>query len=65
MHDDPAHAVLDRLSTQPTLCGSQPPPDFTVWGDCWCTLPEGHPEEECVCEVCALRHGAPGWKTER
>lgn len=51
------------------VCGSDPPrfltaADGTRWmaGDCWCTLPPDH-GGDCVCETCAARYGAPGWRT--
>lgn len=65
---DPARAVLERLDTQETLCGSEPPrgpDDDCIWGDCWCTLPADHPEEECVCEICRDRYGTPAWPVAR
>lgn len=46
-------------------CGSEPPApdgeDGRVWGDCWCTLPADHEDDECVCTPCRDRFGAPGW----
>lgn len=60
--EDRAQTVLARLSEQDGVCGSEPPRG-EQWGDCWCTLPPGHPEDQlCICEICAARSGAPGWK---
>ena len=61
----PAPTLSAYLGDQDSICGSEPPRDGT-WGDCWCTLPPDHPEEQlCVCEPCAERYGAPGWRAER
>jgi hypothetical protein len=62
--------MTSPLPTEPDCCGSQPPEFMTdseggQWrsGDCWCTLPADH-EGLCRCELCAQRHGAPGWYAE-
>lgn len=63
---DPAAAILQRLREQQDVCGSSPPLEGTlngVWGDCYCTLPPNHTGNECLCEICAARHGTPGWPT--
>lgn len=64
---DPARVTLARLAETDDVCGSEPPrvvkgPDGGFWvpGDCWCTREPGH-EGDCLCEICADRHGAPGW----
>lgn len=52
------------------VCGSEAPevliaPDGTEWaaGDCWCTLAVDHEGDECVCEPCRDRCGAPPWRS--
>ncbi len=44
-------------------CDSEPPRSGT-WGDCWCTLADGH-EGLCFCQPCTERFGAPGWDSSR
>lgn len=61
---DPAAAALARLGLQETYCCGSEPPRNGAWGDCWCTLPPEHPEQECVCEPCRDRYGAPGWRAD-
>ncbi len=60
--DDPALPILERLGLHrdEEICGSEPPADH--FGDCWCTLPPDHPQLLCICEICAARYDAPGWR---
>jgi hypothetical protein len=46
-------------ATDEDYCGAEPPPNGN-WGDCWCTLPPGHPDGH-RCQPCTERHSAPDW----
>jgi hypothetical protein len=65
---DPAAAILERLRDEQDVCGSDPPAEGTAegsWGDCYCTLAPRHGGGVCFCEICTVRHGAPGWPTPK
>jgi hypothetical protein len=51
--------ATDETQGTDDCCGAEPTPADWV-GDCWCTLPPGHPGEH-RCQPCTDRHGAPGW----